>query len=305
MNRATQGLDAGFDAEITPRSAEVELARTIRFCLHPTLPRLHGAPTAHQSTGCNTFAGWPAMIGLGVHYAITVHCRGCPDPVTGYFMNITEIDHAARALILPRIEQVFQHAPDTEPGAIMAELIAMLQPALRDSVRGLCWRLSPYHAVVMHAHEPDRVTLTETFEFAAAHRLHCAELADEENRAIFGKCNNPNGHGHNYLLDVAVSCSLLDTPAGSRFTRLDLERLVKEVILDRFDHKHLNLDTAEFAEKNPSVEFIAQVCYDLLAAPVEGRGGRLESITVWETGKTRCTYPAGSSSFITDVPHGR
>ena len=72
-----------------------------------------------------------------------------------------------------------------------------------------------------------------------------------------------------------------------------LETLVRETVVDRFDHTHLNLDTDEFAELNPSVEHIARVCHALLADPVRAAGGCLEQVTVWETEKTSCTYPAG------------
>jgi 6-pyruvoyltetrahydropterin/6-carboxytetrahydropterin synthase len=64
-------------------------------------------------------------------------------------------------------------------------------------------------------------------------------------------------------------------------------------VVERFDHTHLNLDTAEFAEVNPSVERIARVCHDLLARRLAEAGAELDHVTVWETEKTRCTYPAG------------
>ncbi len=136
----------------------------------------------------------------------------------------------------------------------------------------------------------DRVQISQQFEFAAAHRLHCAELSDEENRRVFGKCNNPSGHGHNYRLEAAVSVPVNGSAPGFGFA--DLARLVDEQVLQRFDHKHLNLDTDEFAGLNPSVEHIARICHEVLAGPVADAGGRLEYVTVWETEKTACTFPA-------------
>jgi 6-pyruvoyltetrahydropterin/6-carboxytetrahydropterin synthase len=71
-----------------------------------------------------------------------------------------------------------------------------------------------------------------------------------------------------------------------------LESIVVEQIIDRFDHRHLNEDCPEFADRNPSVENITITCHDLLSMPISAAQGRLISVTVWETGKTSCTYPA-------------
>src|SRR6185503_14035284 len=97
----------------------------------------------------------------------------------------------------------------------------------------------------------ESISIRQSFEFSAAHRLHVEGLDDATNRRIFGKCNNPTGHGHNYRVDVTVVVALDDQ---ARLTLRDLERIVAEQVIDRFDHKHLNRDTAEFASVNPSVE---------------------------------------------------
>ena len=138
----------------------------------------------------------------------------------------------------------------------------------------------------------DRFSISQQFEFAAAHRLHCADLSEAENRRVFGKCNNPHGHGHNYRLEVAVSVPMPAEGQWAGFGLPDLERIVGERVVERFDHTHLNLDTPEFARLNPSVENIARVCHDLLADPIAAAGAALDHVTVWETEKTSCTYPA-------------
>jgi len=127
------------------------------------------------------------------------------------------------------------------------------------------------------------VEVVQQFEFSAAHRLYCPDLGDEENRRVFGKCANPNGHGHNYLLEVTVS-GRPDESTG-RVIALDaFQRVVRAEVIDRFDHKHLNLDCEEFAGVNPSVENIAQVIWSRL----EGRfaPAALSRVRVWETPKT-------------------
>lgn len=137
---------------------------------------------------------------------------------------------------------------------------------------------------------PHSAVLSERFEFAAAHRLNCSQLSEAENRRVFGKCNNQNGHGHNYRIEVSVRVPVGGSLPG--FTAADLEDVVGRTVIERFDHKHLNLDTQEFAEVNPSVENIAAACHGLLEAPVRERGAVLMRVTVWETDKTSATYPA-------------
>lgn len=136
-----------------------------------------------------------------------------------------------------------------------------------------------------------RVILRETFEFAASHRLHLSHRSDGENRALFGKCNNPNGHGHNYRIAVSVEVPA-EKSADARPGFAEIERIVESEIMARFDHKHLNLDCPEFAMTNPSVENIARISFEVLAEPFAAAGGRLRDVEVWETEKTSCRYPA-------------
>ncbi len=127
------------------------------------------------------------------------------------------------------------------------------------------------------------VSVTESFEFAASHRLHCPSMSEEENRALFGKCANPNGHGHNYVVEVTVR-GTPDAATGRIVSIQQLESIVKEQVVDRFDHKHLNLDCPEFANLNPSVENIATVIWGLLNGRFESTP--LAKVRVWETPKT-------------------
>ena len=143
----------------------------------------------------------------------------------------------------------------------------------------------------------NRITLRQQYEFSAAHRLHVEELSESENREVFGKCNNPAGHGHNYRLEVAVEKPI--TPEGHAPAVEELDRVVDEHVIDHLDHKHLNLDVPEFADLNPSVEHIAQVIWSLLEEPVARLDGedsaRLVEVRVWETGKTACIYRGPAS----------
>lgn len=90
------------------------------------------------------------------------------------------------------------------------------------------------------------IRVTRKYRFSASHRLHNPALPDEQNRAIYGKCNNPYGHGHNYLLCVGVT-GPVDEKSGRVVDPRDLDRLVEDEILRAFDHKNLNTETPEFA----------------------------------------------------------
>jgi 6-pyruvoyltetrahydropterin/6-carboxytetrahydropterin synthase len=131
------------------------------------------------------------------------------------------------------------------------------------------------------------VQLTRSFEFSAAHRLYCANLSDEENHRLFGKCSNPHGHGHNYVVEVtvggtpdAVSGTIVDMPA--------FDRTVQETVIVPFDHKNLNVECPEFSDLNPSVENIARVIFQRLESALDR--GTLLNIRVWETPKTYADY---------------
>ncbi|MDW8262791.1 MAG: 6-carboxytetrahydropterin synthase, partial [Phycisphaerales bacterium] len=136
--------------------------------------------------------------------------------------------------------------------------------------------------------QPMFTRLSQKFEFSASHRLHNPSLSDEENRRIFGKCNNPLGHGHNYELQVTIRgrADGSDLIAGLP----ELESIVHESVIARFDHRNLNLEVPEFAQRIPSVENIARVIYEILQPRFSAAGRELASVTVWETPKTWCEY---------------
>jgi 6-pyruvoyltetrahydropterin/6-carboxytetrahydropterin synthase len=130
------------------------------------------------------------------------------------------------------------------------------------------------------------VSLTKTFGFSAAHRLHSTALSDEENRTVFGKCNNQHGHGHNYELEVTVQ-GTIDQQTGMIMDLAALMQTVHEVVLERFDHKHLNEETVEFRNLNPTGENIVKVIWDLLHPRL---GASLLRLGLWETPKNCFEY---------------
>ncbi len=139
------------------------------------------------------------------------------------------------------------------------------------------------------------VNVTRRYRFCAAHRLHTDHLTPERNRAVFGKCNNPNGHGHNYVVLVTVK-------SGGSHDACDLERfdrVVNETIVRRFDHQDLNRDP-EFAELTTTGENLVKLIWDLLVTQLPT--GQLEKIGVIETRDNYFEY--AGSAHLTKGSHG-
>lgn len=113
-----------------------------------------------------------------------------------------------------------------------------------------------------------KVAVIRKAHFNAAHRLHNASWSAEKNNEVFGKCNYPNYHGHNYDLEVKVVGDI-DPATGYVIDMKVLKDLIKAEVEDRFDHKNLNLDTEEFKALNPTAENIAVVIYNLLRAKLD------------------------------------
>ncbi|MES2410354.1 MAG: 6-carboxytetrahydropterin synthase [Bacteroidota bacterium] len=113
-----------------------------------------------------------------------------------------------------------------------------------------------------------RVTVSRKAHFNAAHRLYRKDWSDEKNAAVFGKCNNPNFHGHNYELTVSVTGEI-DAETGYVIDTKVLADLIKLYIEDAFDHKNLNLDVPEFANLNPTAENIVVVIWQKLRKHID------------------------------------
>ena len=135
----------------------------------------------------------------------------------------------------------------------------------------------------------NKVSLFRKEHFNAAHRLHNPLWSDEKNEQVFGLCNNKNYHGHNYELIVKVA-GVPNQETGYVLDIKILSELIEDVILKKFDHKNLNLDTAEFANLNPTAENIAIVIYNLLR-PKLNKELDLK-IKLYETERNFVEYPA-------------
>lgn len=133
---------------------------------------------------------------------------------------------------------------------------------------------------------PD-VTVTRRLMFNAAHRVHNPALSDAENTSLFGKCNNPNGHGHNYTLDVSVR-GPIDGRTGYVMDLGALKRVVEEMVVDHIDHKNLNLDVPFMRDVIPTSENIIVAIWRELEPAI--RPGRLARLVLWETPNNYVEY---------------
>ena len=129
-------------------------------------------------------------------------------------------------------------------------------------------------------------SLTRRYHFSASHRLHSSDLSADENARLYGKCNNPFGHGHNYVLEVTASGEV-DPSTGRLLSVGKLDRLVEENVLRAFSHRNINLDVSEFVSLMPTTENIALVIAETLQRNwpnyMAENQGRLQRVYVKET----------------------
>ena len=132
--------------------------------------------------------------------------------------------------------------------------------------------------------------VTRRYRFAASHRLHSDRFSEQENRELYGKCNNPHGHGHDYVLDVSVQ-GPLDPVSGQVANVQALDRLVETQVLEEFDHRYFNADVPEFKAQVPTSENIIRAIEERLKShwrsAFSGEWPRLEKIRLEETRRNR------------------
>ncbi len=131
-----------------------------------------------------------------------------------------------------------------------------------------------------------KIELGRQYRFSASHRLNSPHLSEEENWRIFGKCNNPHGHGHNYVLEVRLSGDV-DPATGMIANLVDLDAFVERQVLEDFDHKSLNEDVPAFRGKVPTTE---NLCMEIFQRLKSFPKAKLERVRVQETGNNSFEY---------------
>jgi len=267
----------------------VRLGRQVRFSIDPFLE--------HDSPGFNSYASKPAGEGLGIFLELTIELVGPVATRTGLLVNVSDIDRTVRQFAVPvfvsRIRTHLRQGEHIDLHAA-AQMLWSACERLRDKfeaarVDALTVKLNPFRMLAMDTKEPGLMYFSEKFEFAATHKLWSDGFSEQQNLEVFGKCANPTGHGHNYIVEVTIK-----TPAdGPAFKIGEFERVVDSQLMQLVDHKNLNVDVPTFSTKAPTVENIAIFAWEHLAgsfAPAQ-----LHCITVWESDRTYCSYcgPAG------------
>jgi len=238
--------------------------------------------------------------GHGHNYVLELSVRGPLDPLNGMVINIKDVDTMLKAL-LAQIDHRMINVAMPEFAAAVPTTEALAQalwkriPPKMGQAECTALRLEEHPGLHVELFKEDAtmVYLTRSIEFAASHRLHTDQLSHEENCRLYGKCNNPNGHGHNYVVEVTVSGSP-DEKTGIVIDLGAFERLLEDEIEARFDHKHLNLDTPYFKDKVATAENIAIVIWDLIASgiPTCRKGGvvKLHRVRLIETARSWFDY---------------
>jgi 6-pyruvoyltetrahydropterin/6-carboxytetrahydropterin synthase len=260
-----------------------KLCRYVRFSINPFLPA--------DEPGFNSYASKPAGVGLSVFFVLGIELAGAVDPATGLIVNVSDIDEKVRECAVPVFAERIRTAYRAARHISNCELAEMLKSAWekladrfgRAKLCKMSLKVNPFRTLSVDERDCAMVYFSEKFEFAAAHKLWNEQFSEKQNIEVFGRCANPAGHGHNYIVEVTVKY-----PAGQELRTGDFEKVVNQELIKAVDHKNLNEDMPEFRRKPPTVENIAVFAWDKL----NGKFGSatLHCVTVWETDKTYSSY---------------
>ncbi len=261
-----------------------KLGRAVRFSINPLL--------AQSTAGFNSYASKPCGEGLSFYLNLWVEVAGGVDPDTAFVVNVTQIDRSVRRFVVPIFDEHIRKEFGRGEHVCLLKICGVLRQAWAvlggkfgsAELSKLRLELNPFRTVAIESGDMEVFYFSEKFEFAAMHTLWNKKFSEEKNFEVFGKCANPAGHGHNYVVEVTVQRAGGD----DGFRVADFERIVNEEFVSLVDHKNLNVDVAEFGEKNPTVENIAAFAWERLTGKFGG--SELSSITVWETDRTYCVY---------------
>lgn len=242
------------------------------------------------------FGKWASPYNHGHNYVLDANVSGPVNETNGMVVNIKVIDDILKGGIVAEFDQKslndevayfsnrspsLENLLDYVRGKLLREGVLPSMVAL-DSLRieemptlWASWTRS------RHENRNEMISLTRSYEFAASHRLHAPALSDKENLALFGKCNNPMGHGHNYVLEVTVTGEP-DPTTGMIADLTKLDTSVHQLVVDRYDHKNLNEDIEEFAGKPTTSEMVAAEIFRRLDGQVPAR---LAKVRLWETAR--------------------
>lgn len=270
----------------------VYLSRQVRF----SAAHRYFLPSLSDQENQRLFGSCAGPSGHGHDYECEVTVRGETDPETGIVVNLADLKPLLEEAIVEPLDREFltaQHPFCRGQVPTGENLSRLIWHCLEASMAGFQLyrvRLAESAHLYVDCLRKDNdlmVFLTRSYEFSAAHRLHSFHLTDERNQEIFGKCNSPYGHGHNYKLEVTVE-GPVDERTGMMVDLPYLDCVVNEEVLARYDHKNLNMDTEEFRELNPTTENLVKVIWRRMAPRLTHP--KLYRVTVQETEKNSFSY---------------
>ena len=261
------------------------LSRQVRFSLDPFSDR--------QTQGFNSYASRPCGEGMGLYFSLWADLASELDSDTGFVVNVSQIDEAVRAGVVPLFAEMVQETFQVRQKLTLMSLVEVLKKSwvvIGDSfqpkiVKRLSLDLNPFKRITIQSNEAKMFIFSEKFEFSAMHRLWNDKFDEAKNFEMFGKCANTAGHGHNYILEVSVEKRVDSQDDG---WHSEFEKDVKEHFLDLVDHKNLNVDVAEFESLNPTVENLSLLAWQKLEKRM--KNAKLHKVVVWENDRTYCSY---------------
>jgi 6-pyruvoyltetrahydropterin/6-carboxytetrahydropterin synthase len=230
----------------------------------------------------------------GHNYVLTATIAGAVDRETDFVVDFRDLDALLKEVTAPldhrRLDVEYAALAGREPSAeaIALALYGQLAPMVERSIptaRLTNARLIETDDLWADANGGEDVELTRSYGFSAAHRLADPKRSDEENRRIYGKCANPEPHGHDYRFEVTVR-GQPDARTGTVTDLVALDHSVDVAVISSFDHRYLNVEVAPFTSVLPTGERIAERIWELLAPAVRG----LSRIVVYETPRSAFTY---------------
>ncbi|MEN8128511.1 MAG: 6-carboxytetrahydropterin synthase [Planctomycetota bacterium] len=261
------------------------LSRQVRFTIDPF--------SQQQTQGSNSYASKPCGNGLGLYFSLEVDLASELNRDTGFVVNVSQIDQVVRQEVVPLFENMIYKTFQNRQTPTLISLIETLRRswvAIGSSfqlktITQLSLELNPFRQITIQSEEAQMFIYSEKFEFAAMHQLWNEKFDTAKNFELFGKCANPAGHGHNYILEVLIEKTTESQDDG---WHSEFEKDVKEHFLDLVDHKNLNVDVAEFKSLNPTVENLSFLAWQKLEKKL--KNAKLHKIIVWENDRTYCSY---------------
>jgi 6-pyruvoyltetrahydropterin/6-carboxytetrahydropterin synthase len=256
-------------------------------------------PDRTEEENRQLFGRWASKWGHGHNYVVEATVAGEIDAVTGMVVNITDVDRVLKERVVGplgdrHLTYDVAHFASTPPTLeniarfIAGEIRSHFDSPVARLARLTLWEMPTLWVSLDTGKNEPMIGLTRAIDFAASHRLHALGLSDGDNRSLFGKCDNPNGHGHNYGVEVTV-VGTPDPVTGMIVDLAALDAVLDREVMARFDHKHLNLDVPDFKDLNPTSENVTKVIWDHLENAIPAPA-RLYRVVVRETERNYFEY---------------